>query len=318
MRQYLSGLPRPTALALGWLGLLAALAVLAPWLPLPYSPAYPDLAHLSAPPDWHGPMPHYLGTDPLGRDVLANVLFGSRQLLALSLPATLLATAAGALAGGAAGYWGDKGLSLPLWGGLLGVLAGWWVLRLPPLAGLGAGLALAGLATGRHWRLPLPLDRLVLGLTVLLGAVPRLVLVLALSAGPPLRGGWLLALLALLAWPDGARLVRTQMLQVRILPFVEAARALGLPTGRVWWHHALPAACRPLREFTPLLLAALIGLENTLTFLGIGESPTTSSWGQLLGELRQEPGAWWLLLAPGGALLATLLALQQLARPRPD
>jgi peptide/nickel transport system permease protein len=164
----------------------------------------------------------------------------------------------------------------------------------------------------RGWALPL--DGLVLGASTLLGTVPRLLLLLAFAAGPPLGEGWLLLLLALLAWPDMARLVRTQMRQVRTLPYVEAARAAGLPAVRVWWRHALPAACQPLRAFAPLTLAALIGLESTLAFLGIGYAETTISWGQLLGELRQAPGAWWLVAGPGTLLLATLLALQLLAR----
>ncbi|NML67417.1 ABC transporter permease [Hymenobacter sp. RP-2-7] len=301
--------------ALGWLALVAAVGLLAPWLPLPYSATAPDLANIAAPPTWHGPAPHYAGTDPLGRDVLAGLVAGSRQLLLLSLPATALATALGALSGGAAGYWGNHGLRLPGWAGLLGLAAAWWGLRPPLLVGLGVALPLAVLLV-RYWRRgwAVPLDGLVLGASTLLGTVPRLLLVLAFAAGPPLGTGWLLVLLVLLAWPDMARLVRTQMRQVRTLPYVEAARAAGLPTGRVWWHHALPAASQPLRAFAPLTLAALIGLESTLAFLGIGYSEATVSWGQLLGELRQAPGAWWLVAGPGTLLLATLVALQSLAR----
>ena len=163
-----------------------------------------------------------------------------------------------------------------------------------------------------HW--PLPLDSLFQAALTLLGAVPRLVLVLVLAAGPPLSAGQLLLLLVVVAWPEPARQVRAQMLQVRELPFVEAARAAGLSTSRVWLRHALPHACRPLRTTVPLSLVGLIGLESTLAFLGIGRPPDVSSWGQLLGMLRQEPGAWWLLAGAGGGLLLTLLALQRLAR----
>lgn len=300
------------ALAWSWLALLLLLGLLAPWLPLPYPAGTPDLGQVAAAPSWHGPAPHYLGTDPLGRDVLAGVVAGARRLLLLSLPAAALATVAGAAAGGAAGYWGNRGLRLPLAAALLLVLGGGGALQLPwwLLVLLAALLA----ARSRRGRLPLPLDSTVLSLTALLGAVPRLVLVLALATGPALGNWGLLGLLALLAWPDTARLVRTQMLQVRALPFVEAAQALGLPPARVWARHALPAACQPLRAQAPLTLAALIGLENTLAFLGAPAGGGTASWGELLGQLRQDPAAWWLLLGPGTALLATLLALQWLAR----
>lgn len=295
-----------------WLLGLVAVGLLAPWLPLPYTPATPDLANLTAAPGQA--TAHYLGTDPLGRDVLAQLVFGTRQLLLLSLPAAALAIVAAALLGGAAGYWGNRGLRLP-WLVSLGMgVAAWAWLQPPLLAGLGVALLLLALARYHRWWLPVPLDSLVLSGTALLGTLPRLVLVLAFAAGPPLAGGWLLALLALLAWPDMALLVRTHMRQLRVQPYIEAARAAGLPEWRIWWRHALPAACRPLGAYAPLILAGLIGLESTLAFLGIGVAPDAASWGQLLSQFRQATEAWWLLLLPGGLLLTTMLALQLLAR----
>ena len=317
-------MPRPSSygLALSWLGLVATVGLLAPWLPLPYPPAAPDLLHVAAPPG----APHYLGTDPLGRDVLAGLVAGAQRLVRLSLPAVALATALGAVAGGAAGFWGNRQLRLPLaslvW--LLGLA--WWQLALPTWPGLkllfwiiALALTVASLRRGQGGRaaglsFALPLDSLVLGATALLGAVPRLILLAALAAGPPLSAPLLLGLLALVAWPETARLVRAQMLRVRVLPFLEAARASGLPGWRVWLRHAMPHACQPLYAFAPLTLAGLVGLENTLAFLGIGQSPDAVSWGSQLATVRQDPTAWWVALCPGLALLSTLLALQQVAR----
>jgi peptide/nickel transport system permease protein len=284
----------------------------------------PDLLHVAEPPS--GTTAHWLGTDLLGRDVLTEVLFGARQVALLSLPAALLAALAGALAGGSAGFWGNRGLRLPLAGWLLGLALGWWLGALPGGGGVASGLLVAaGLAWGLGSHLPwvgrhiwsLPLDSLFQAATTLLGAVPRLLLVLLVAAGPPLSTGQLLLLLVAVSWPEPAQQVRTQMRQVRTLPFVEAARATGLTASRIWLRHALPHACRPLHATVPLSLAGLIGLETTLAFLGVGRPPDVSSWGQLLAMLRQEPGAWWLLASAGGALLLTLLALQQLARWRP-
>ena len=305
-------------LALGWLALLLTVALAAPALPLPYAAGTPDLLHLAAPPTWAGPTPrHYLGTDPLGRDVLAELVLGTRQLLLVTLPATALAMLLGALAGGAAGYWGNRHLRLPLaWLPLL--LAGVGLALALPLAGwLAAGLVAAGgwLALRqpvRRWSLPLASG--LRATLALLGAAPRLVLLLALVAGPPLPTGYLVLVLAALTWPEAARLVYAHMLRMRELPFVEAARASGLPAGRVWWHHALPHACQPLYALGPLSVASLIALESTLGFLGIGLSPATASWGQLLGTVRLEPAAWWLVAAPGLLLVATLLALHRAAR----
>ncbi|MGI4759064.1 MAG: ABC transporter permease [Janthinobacterium lividum] len=306
--------------------LLSALALVAPWLPLPYPAATPDLLHVSSPPGWQATNPaHYLGTDPLGRDVLAGLVAGARRLLLLSLSAVVLATAAGALAGAAAGYWGNRRLRLPLAVVTAALGLAWWALALPGSFVSGILLTITLLLVLLTWW-PLsgawlrkrtwafPLDALVLGAVTLLGAVPRLVLLVALATGPPLTQLQLLALLALLAWPATARLVRGQMLQVRVQPFIEAARASGLPPGRIWWRHALPHACRPLLAYAPLNLAGLIGLESALAFIGIGQGPDVVSWGSLLATVRQDPAAWWVAIYPGLALLCTLLALQELAK----
>jgi peptide/nickel transport system permease protein len=311
-------------LAAGWLVAVGAAGLLAPWLPLPFAAGVPDLLHVAEPPGWATAPRHWLGTDLFGRDVLTELLFGARQVVLLSLPASVLAALAGALAGGSAGFWGNQGCRLPLAAWVVMLAALWWLAALPG-GGQATGLLLgaAALAWWAAPRLPwvgrmswpLPLDSLFQAAVTLLGAVPRLVLVLALAAGPPLSTGQMLLLLVAVAWPEPARQVRAQMLRVRTLPFVEAARAAGLPTSRIWLRHALPHACRPLQATVPLSLAGLIGLETTLAFLGVGRPPDISSWGQLLSMLRQEPGAWWLLASAGGALLLTLLALQRLARP---
>jgi len=316
---------RPTArqpvaywLAISWLALVAGLGLLGPWLPLPYSGPATDLLAIATPPG----APHYLGTDALGRDVLAGLLAGAQRLVSISLPATFLAAALGALMGGAAGFWGNTRLRLPVAaaGGLLA--AGWWALALPgqPLAlalFLGSILWFSLLAfrkmLHRQPAIALPLDSLVLGTGTLLGAVPRLIMLVALAAGPPLTAYQLLGLLVIVAWPEPARLVRAEMLRVRVQPFIEAAWASGLPPGRIWWRHALPSASQSLRSLVPLSLAGLISLESSLAFLGIGQAPDAVSWGSLLAASRQEPSAWWVAVAPGLALLLTLLALQKVA-----
>ncbi|AMR28599.1 hypothetical protein A0257_16840 [Hymenobacter psoromatis] len=306
-------------LAISWLLFLLMIGLLAPWLPLPYPAATPDLLHMATPPS----PPHYLGTDPLGRDVVAGLVAGARRLVLISLPAVGLATFVGAVAGSAAGFWGNKQLRLPLASAGWLLAAGWWLAALPArIFVVGTLVVIAGAASwyssrraaGSRRTLPLPLDSLVLGATALLGAVPRLILLVALAAGPPLGPVQLLGLLALVAWPETARLVRAQMLRVRVQPFVEAAHASGLPAWRVWLRHALPHACLPLFSFAPLTLAGLVGLENALAFLGVGQAPDQVSWGSLLATVRQDPTAWWVATAPGVALLCTLLALQQLAQ----
>lgn len=316
-----------TGLSLGWLLFILSIGLLAPWLPLPYSPTTPDLFQVAMPPAGAGTSPaHYLGTDSLGRDVLAGLVAGTQRLVWLTLPAVVLATLLGTLAGAAAGFWGNRQMRLPITSMGWVLVAIWWGLRLPGTFFLclllGTASVLTALAGGRaswsaarYWRstCALPLDSLVLGAITLLGVVPRLILLVALAAGPPLTNSQLLGLLTLLAWPETARLVRGQMRWVRAQPFIEAAQASGLPAGRIWWRHALPHAGRPLLAFAPLSLASLVGLESSLAFLGIGQGPDVVSWGSQLATMRQDTSAWWVALFPGLALLFTLLALQKLA-----
>lgn len=295
-----------------WLGALVAIAVLVPYLPLPYPPAVPDLAHVAAAP---GSANHWLGTDAQGQDVLANLLFGTRTLVFLTLPAAALAALLGSLAGGIAGFWGNRlHLPPPYW--LMALALTWALLRLP---GPGYALALLLLAAlsiilqqRMRWRWPawrLPLDTLLLGSITVLGAVPRLLIVVAItSQGVGIAG--LVALLALLAWPEMARLVRAQMQRVRVLPFIEAARVAGLSSGQIWLRHALPHALKPLRTALPLSLTALIGLETTLSFLGVGLPPTVPSWGRMLANARLNSMNYTPIFYPFILLALAITALQ--------
>lgn len=307
-------------LAAGWLGLIVLAAVLAAVLPLPYPPGVPDLAHVAQPPG--GPGRHWLGTDLQGRDVLSMLIFGARTAVLLTLPAALLAALAGALAGGAAGFWGNASrLAVPYW--LLAASAGWWALGLPAAA-IGAilGFSGSGMLLLAWWRnrplptWPVPLNAVLMGAATTLDTVPRLVLVVALAAGTGITMPGLLALLTLTAWAQPARLVRAQMLRVRELPFVEAARTAGMPAGRIWLRHALPHALQPLRTALPLSIAGLLGLESTLSFLGIGLAPDVASWGRLLATVRDEPTAWWAFIPPFICLSITILCLHITSRHR--
>ena len=308
-------LRRNQRLALAWLVGLGLLATLAPLLPLPYPPGVPDLSHMAEGPS--GATHHWLGTDPQGRDVLSGLVFGARTALLLTLPAALLATLLGGMAGGAAGFWGNRlRFSLVGWilaaSALAGALGASWA-----VAATGFGLAVALWAGARAFRrsaaLPVPLDSLVLGAATGLDTVPRLILVLALVARGGVSAVGLGLVLGLTSWASPARLVRARMLTIRALPFVEAARVAGLSPVRVWWHHALPHALRPLQTALPLSMAGLLALESTLSFLGVGLPPEVASWGQQLAASRQAPQAWWAVAFPALMLATTILSMHFLS-----
>jgi len=322
---------RRSLVALSWLGFVLLIALSADWLPLSYAPRSTDLAHLTEPPLLSTASPrHWLGTDPFGRDLLANLIFGARTTLLVSLPAALLATGLGVLLGSAAGFWGNTALRIKV--GYLLASIGTILFAIFSLNGLWptpalywplgvVAFTLVTLAATSYLSLlrravALPVDRLVMSAVALLESIPRLVLVLVIASVQDASILSLLVVLSITYWTGPARLIRAEIMRVKVLPYIEAARAAGLSDSSILVHHVLPNASRSVRTALPLSIAALIGLETTLSFLGIGLPEGTASWGRLMASARLEPTAWWLITSPGLMLLCTMLALRQLARTK--
>ena len=120
--------------------------------------------------------------------------------------------------------------------------------------------------------------------------------------------GLLLAIYAIFNWIGISYYMRAEFLRLRKLPFVEAARVLGLPARKILFRHMLPNALVPLVTFFPFSLVGAIGVMAALDYLGFGLPPPTPSWGELLSQAQEFPHAWWLVLYPFLALFATMLA----------
>ncbi len=122
-----------------------------------------------------------------------------------------------------------------------------------------------------------------------------------------------ITIIALFTWPYVARLVRGNTLSLREREFVEASISLGASTWRVMFRHILPNLLSPLIVYATLLIPAAILVEAYLSFLGLGVSSETPSWGQMVAEsLDIFESAWWLMLFPGLFLLLTVLAFNLL------
>jgi peptide/nickel transport system permease protein len=122
----------------------------------------------------------------------------------------------------------------------------------------------------------------------------------------------LVLVLGLTRWTSVARLVRAEALRLRELDFVTAARATGAGPLRVLLRHVLPHALGPVYVSAAFGVAGAIVVEAALTFLGFGAPPPTASWGELLGQGHAMPGAWWLVVLPGGLIFVTVAALNLL------
>jgi peptide/nickel transport system permease protein len=176
------------------------------------------------------------------------------------------------------------------------------------LAGLviGGGLgSLLGLLAGFGGR---GVDSLVMRLVDAQLAFPSLLLAIAVIAALGTSLWTLLAVLALRSWAVHARTLRAAVLVIREQESVTAARALGAGPLRVAFKEVLPNAVAPLIVVATAQLGALILLESTLSFLGIGLQPPAPSWGSMLSSGRPYMTvAWWVAAVPGVAILIAVL-----------
>lgn len=117
----------------------------------------------------------------------------------------------------------------------------------------------------------------------------------------------LLVCYGLFNWIGISYYMRAEFLRLRRQPFVEAARALGLPAWRIMYRHILPNALVPLITFFPFSLVSAIGTLAALDFLGFGLPPPTPSWGDLMAQAQEYVWAWWLALYPSLGLFFVML-----------
>lgn len=251
---------RINACALGFLVLLVLLCCIGPMLS-PYDQSQQDLELKAT-----NPSPaHWLGTDPLGRDMLTRILHGGRVSLEVGLLATAVAV-------------------------IIGVLYG----------------MISGLAGGRT-------DAAMMRIVDILYAFPFVNFVILLMA---IRGRefWLIFVaIGAVEWLTMARVVRGQVLALKNLEFVIAARACGAGFWHIVWRHLLPNVTGPVIIYASLTVPGVMLLEAALSFLGLGIQPPDASWGVLIQDGAHAMESYpWLLIYPGLFFSATLLALNLL------
>jgi peptide/nickel transport system permease protein len=191
-------------------------------------------------------------------------------------------------------------LSRIVWGARISLIVGFSVVILASLVGVTLG-AISGYFGG-------VIDTLIMRLTDILLAFPGILLAIALVAvlGPKLPN--VILALATIGWVSYARLVRGQVLKVREMEYVTAAKALGAKSPRVIIRHVLPNVINPVIVMATLGLAGAILSEAALSFLGLGVQPPTPSWGAMLTAGRRYLGlANHLAIFPGAAIMAAVM-----------
>jgi peptide/nickel transport system permease protein len=194
--------------------------------------------------------------------------------------------------------------SRTLYAGRLSLLVGISVVAIATLLGL-----VLGLLAGFFRRLDPPLARIIDALM----AFPDVLLAIALVAalGPSLLT--IIITLGLVYAPRLARIVRASTLVIRELPFVEASRALGVPSWKIILRHVLRNLTSPILVQSTFVFAHAMLAEAALSFLGVGVNPEVPTWGTMIAAGRQYVGqADWAIFFPGLAIVLSVLSLQMI------
>ncbi|MFM8440150.1 MAG: ABC transporter permease [Acidobacteriota bacterium] len=257
-------------------------AVFATWLS-PYDLGItPNLANKFASPS----LTHLLGTDHLGRDVFTRVIYGARISLEVGLITVTISAIIGILIGSIAGFYG---------GWIDSFLSGYVFNVFLAFPGLLLAIALAAFVD----------ERALVSTLVGTEAAETLLNIFGRELIK------ILIALTIIGWVGYARVIRAQVLKVRELDFVTAARALGASDLRILVIHILPNAIQPLIVQVSLGMAGAVLSEASLSFLGVGVPPPAPSWGTMIEEARDLTTLYvapHVLFVPGIAIALTVLA----------
>jgi peptide/nickel transport system permease protein len=193
-------------------------------------------------------------------------------------------------------------LSRIMHGSRISLVVGFAAVGVSMLIGVTLGL-LSGFLGGR-------VDATIMALVDIMLAFPQLILAFAMVAvlGPGI--GNIILVLGFTGWERYARVVRAEVLALREREFVQAARAIGVPTPKIIFGHIMPNTFSSVIVMATLQTAQAILAEAALSFLGLGTGRTYPSWGQMIALGRDYINiAWWLSTFPGLAILLTVLAI---------
>jgi oligopeptide transport system permease protein len=242
------------------LAFMILICAVGPWFS-PYGESDQDLELRATPPSAQ----HWLGTDPLGRDLATRILFGGRVSLLVGVLATTVAA----------------------------------------VIGVGYGL-IAGLSGRRT-------DALMMRIVDVLYAFPFITFVILLVVIFGRQFVLIFVAIGAVEWLTMARVVRGQVLALKNLEFVLAARASGAGFWHILFKHMLPNVMGPVIIYASLTVPGVMLLEAMLSFLGLGIQPPDASWGVLISEGAASMAVHpWMLIGPSVFFTLTLLALNLL------
>ena len=220
---------------------------------------------------------HWFGSDSTGRDVFNRIIYGGQISLFIGILAVVLEVTLGTVIGGVAAYFGG------------------WV------------------------------DAVLMRFTEAMLAIPSLFLLIVLAKflgqkaptinifGRTFSGsvGIVILVIGLTAWMYLARIVRANVLSLKELDYISAAKALGANYSRIFFNHLIPNTLGPIIVTATLGVANAILTEAYVSFLGLGVQPPTSTWGNMLDQAQSFliQGVWWMWVFPSIFIVFTILCI---------
>lgn len=313
--------------------------------PIPYSPLTQDWENAYASPVKAQDVKsarfrHILGSDQLGRDLLAGLIHGTRIAMLVGIVSMAIASFLGILLGSIAGYFGDERLQMSrirLWLNLLFLFFAWfyafntrsYILSDALAEGFGGftiqflislgifallmvipnllASVLKKVPGGLSKRVTIPVDIIISRTIEILNSIPTLLLILSICAvvkKPSIM--LIMVIIGFTGWTGIAKYIRAELLKVRGLEYIEAAQSLGYSEWRIMFRHAIPNALTSVLISIAFGVASAILTESALSFLGIGVQADVVTWGKLLNEARNEVSAWWFAVFPGLCIFVTV------------
>jgi peptide/nickel transport system permease protein len=285
---------------------------------------------------------HFLGTNKRGEDVLSGLINGTRVSILVGFLSMLFAASFGIFMGAIAGYFGNDGIKISkagMVGIIIGLLLGWFYafdvraytlsdaaktsqssfmlelifsLLIFAFIVIAFYLLLDFIATRFnlfYGKINLPLDTIISKLIEVIVSLPTVLIIISFAAIFKPSIFILIIIIAFVQWTQIARLVRAEMLKIKQLDYISAAKVLGFSPTRIIFKHALPNAIAPALVSIAFGVASAIIIESSLSFLGIGVPLETVTWGSMINAGRENFQAWWLVLFPGCCIFITVLSL---------
>lgn len=222
----------------------------------------PDLRNMKVEPGTNG---HILGTDTIGRDLFARVLFGGCYSIFIGVFSSIMSGIIGAVLGAVAGYFGGRA------------------------------------------------DKFLVRVSELFQTFPQLVLVMMLVAISGTRGmANIIMIFTFTGWMTTFRMVRNEFMSIKSETYVKVCEAFGMGRINIMFKQILPNVMTPIIVSTTTNVAVYILQEATLSFIGLGISDQTPTWGNILNAAKSVSvvtNKWWIWIFPGLAITLFVLAI---------